>query len=66
VEVTCPILDPTIKKMLIDILNIQLADNQKARIIDADQKNDYVLRGNRRKVRSQEEIHTYLSRLEEP
>jgi len=64
VEVSCPILDPAIKKMLLDVMNIQLADNQKARIIDADQKNTYVPRGNRRKVRSQQEIHKYLSRLE--
>ncbi|MFA5549820.1 MAG: polyphosphate kinase 1 [Porticoccaceae bacterium] len=61
VEVSCPILDPAIKGMLIDIMDIQLADNQKARIIDADQKNAYVQRGNRRKVRSQEEIHEYLA-----
>src|SRR5690606_5158773 len=29
VEVTCPIYDPAIKKMLIDIMDIKLADNQK-------------------------------------
>src|SRR5690606_41274256 len=63
VEVSCPIYDPAIKKMLSDIMAIQLADNQKARIIDADQKNAYVSRGNRRKIRSQEEIHDYLTRL---
>ncbi|MFA5493184.1 MAG: polyphosphate kinase 1 [Porticoccaceae bacterium] len=65
VEVSCPIYDPAIKKMLSDIMAIQLADNQKARIIDADQKNAYVSRGNRRKIRSQEEIHDYLTRLAE-
>ena len=65
VEVSCPILDPAIKRMLIDIMDIQLADNQKARIIDADQKNAYVQRGNRRKVRSQEAVHDYLSAREQ-
>lgn len=60
VEVSCPIYDPAIRKMLIDIMDIQLADNQKARIIDSDQKNAYVQRGNRRKVRSQEDIYDYL------
>ncbi len=64
VEVSCPILDPGLKKMLIEILDIQLADNQKARIIDADQKNHYVPRGNRRKVRSQEDLYDYLLRVE--
>lgn len=60
VEVSCPIYDPAIKKMLIDIMDIQLADNQKARIIDSEQKNAYAPRGNRRKVRSQEDIYDYL------
>jgi len=65
VEVSCPIYDPAIKKLLIDIMDIQLADNQKARIIDSEQKNAYVPRGNRRKVRSQEAIHDYLSAREQ-
>ena len=67
VEVSCPIYDPAIKKMLIDIMDIQLADNQKARIIDSEQKNHYMPRGNRRKIRSQEEIYDYLcSQVEKP
>ncbi|MEQ9567992.1 MAG: hypothetical protein RLN85_19650, partial [Pseudomonadales bacterium] len=60
VEVTCPIYDPEIKARLIDILGIQLADNQKARIVDPQQTNKYVSRGNKRKLRSQEEIYKYL------
>ena len=46
--------------MLIDILDIQIADNQKARVIDAKQTNTYVSRGNRRKVRSQERVYKYF------
>src|SRR5690606_10774886 len=61
VEVTCPIYDPAIKKLLITIMDLQLADNQKARIIDADQRNHYVPRGNKRKLRSQESIYRLLS-----
>jgi polyphosphate kinase len=60
VEVTCPIYDPAIKKMLIAIMDIQLADNQKARIIDADQTNAYRSRGNKRMVRSQEAVYRFL------
>ena len=60
VEVSCPIYDETIKKTLIDILDIQIADNQKARIIDAKQTNEYVSRGNRRKIRSQKRVYEYL------
>lgn len=61
VEVTCPIRDPALKRTLLDIMDIQLADNQKARIIDADQTNSYLPRGNKRKVRSQEAIYHYLA-----
>ena len=60
VEVSCPIYDEKIKKTLIDLLDIQISDNQKARVIDTRQKNEYVQRGNRRKIRSQEQIYDYL------
>jgi len=60
VEVTCPIYDPKIKQKLIAITDIQLADNQKARIIDASQRNAYKPRGNKRKNRSQEAIYRFL------
>ncbi len=42
VETACPIYDDTIKQELIDILNIQLAENVKGRKLDNDQSNDYV------------------------
>jgi len=61
VEVTAPIYDPAIKKLLISIMDIQLADNQKARVIDGSLENSYVQRGNRRKIRSQEQIYRFLS-----
>lgn len=60
VEVTCPIYDKQIKQKLIAITDIQLADNQKARIIDASQRNAYKPRGNKRKNRSQEAIYRFL------
>jgi polyphosphate kinase len=41
VEVAFPIYDSQIKKTLRSIFEIQWKDNQKARIIDKDQKNDY-------------------------
>ncbi len=59
IEVATPILDPTIKKELIDIVNIQLKDNQKARILDSELVNKYVpLVG--KKYKSQEETYNYL------
>ena len=41
VEVTCPVLDKKIKKELQDYLDIQLNDNVKARVINAEQDNTY-------------------------
>lgn len=44
VEAACPILDEDIQQELIEILNIQLSGNVKARILDNEQKNNYVTR----------------------
>ncbi|MEI6151820.1 MAG: polyphosphate kinase 1 [Chitinophagia bacterium] len=60
IEVAVPILDLKIKKELIDIINIQLKDNQKARILDTDLNNNYVPSLRTRKVKSQVETHHYL------
>jgi polyphosphate kinase len=47
-----------------DILNLQLTDTLKARIIDEEQTNQYVPRGNRKKLRSQIEIYRYLKAID--
>ncbi|HEX2535538.1 MAG TPA: polyphosphate kinase 1 [Chitinophagaceae bacterium] len=60
VEVTCPVLDATLKQELIDILNIQLSDNVKARWLDNNQSNEYVRQDGMPQVRSQEETYHYL------
>ncbi|MEY4703001.1 MAG: polyphosphate kinase 1 [Bacteroidota bacterium] len=62
IEVACPIIDEGLKKELIDILEIQLQDNIKARILNNEQNNTYVNPRNRKKVRSQLEIYQYLSK----
>jgi len=59
IEVAAPILDPKIKKELIEIINIQLKDNQKARILDAELLNKYVP-SSRLKFKSQEQTYNYL------
>jgi polyphosphate kinase 1 len=59
VEASCPIFDESIKKELIDILNIQLKDNVKARILDSELENEYV-QTNGEHVRSQVETYNYL------
>ena len=61
VEAACPIYDKEIQQELIDILNIQLAENVKGRILDNEQSNTYVQRDeNKPEVRSQEAIYKYL------
>ena len=61
IEAACPIYDTEIQKELIDILNIQLAENVKGRILDNEQRNEYVVREKGEpEVRSQEQIYEYL------
>lgn len=60
VEAAVEITDKELKQELIDILNIQLADNIKARILDDELSNQYVSPAGNKKVRSQIEIYNYL------
>jgi polyphosphate kinase len=61
IETACPILDPDIQKELIAILQIQLSENVKGRILDNEQLNEYVKRSNRTpKIRSQLATYNYL------
>jgi polyphosphate kinase len=64
VEAACPVSDPILKKELLELLHIQLADNVKARILDEDFENNYVFSQGSRKVRSQQEIYAYLFKKE--
>ena len=60
IEVAVPIVDPVIKKELIDIIHIQLKDNQKARILDIDLSNKYVPSEKASRFKSQEETYKFL------
>jgi polyphosphate kinase len=64
VEVGCPVYDPDAIKMIEDLLDLQFKDTLKARIIDEHQVNNYVKRGNRKKLRSQIETYNYLTKKE--
>jgi len=60
-EVAVKIQNPTLKKRLRDILEIQLSDNVKARILDSSLENKYIHSSEKQKeVRSQMEIYHYL------
>jgi polyphosphate kinase len=60
IEVTFPIYDTEIKKTLRSIYEIQWNDNQKARIIDQDQKNEYRGDDTGEIRRSQMDIYEFL------
>ncbi len=64
IEVGCPIYDKRLQQRIVDMTEMQFQDTLKARIIDKDQTNRYVRRGNRKKLRSQVEIYDYLKQLE--
>ena len=65
IEVGAPVLDPDLKDRINTIFRIQCNDNQKARIIDAEQKNEYVkISENAVPIRSQIAIHNFLEQLE--
>jgi polyphosphate kinase len=60
-EVVCPVEDPSLKQELIDMLNIQLSDNQKARLINGAEVNQYRRAADgETPVRSQISIYHYL------
>lgn len=60
VEAACPIYEEYIREELRQIIQIQLSDNIKARILDNEQHNQYVNPRNTKKVRSQVETYQYL------
>ena len=61
VEAACPVYNAELRQELIDILNIQLSENVKGRILDNNQKNRYIKRDEGDpSVRSQLAIHEYL------
>lgn len=62
IEAACPVFDKQLLQELKDILQVQLADNIKARILDNDLANQYVNPRNTKKVRSQVDIYNYLFR----
>ncbi|WP_018675075.1 polyphosphate kinase 1 [Riemerella columbina] len=60
VEAAVKITPPHLKQEVLDLLNIQLKDNMKARILDKNLNNHYVKGSKKKKMRSQIEIYHYL------
>ncbi len=59
IEAAVKITQKNLRKELLDILEIQLNDNVKARVLDKKLKNGYV-KGSEKRIRSQIEIYHYL------
>jgi polyphosphate kinase len=62
VEVAVRIMDPAIAVEIREMIDIQLQDNVKARLLDDALTNEYA-RDRGRKIRSQRQIHRYLSAI---
>ena len=61
IEVAVPIYDKKLQKELADFFKIQLRDNSKARILNAEQDNTYLKRGTR-KFRAQAMLENYFQK----
>lgn len=62
VEVALPVYDPEVKRQLARLLDLQLADNRKARRVEADGSNPYV-RNDEPPLRAQEAFREFLATL---
>ncbi|MFW5820307.1 MAG: polyphosphate kinase 1 [Bacteroidota bacterium] len=65
IEVSSPVFDKDLQKELKDIINIQLNDNVKARVIDEKQSNNYKNNHSPKQVRSQIELYKYYKSMSE-
>jgi polyphosphate kinase len=63
VEVACPIYDEEIKKELKKMLEIQLKDNSKSRILDPSLSNTYSKNNPDETFRAQEDFYNYIKSI---
>ncbi|MFK8054670.1 MAG: polyphosphate kinase 1 [Saprospiraceae bacterium] len=65
IETAFPIYDKVLRKRIIDLMEIQWADNVKSRTLDAKMKNTYRRTSQDLAIRSQVESYYYVKRLED-
>lgn len=65
IETTFPVLDPDLRKEIRDVVDLQLNDNVKARIIDRHNQNLYRRSSSDIPVRAQLETYFYYKRMQE-
>ncbi len=63
IEVAFPVYDKEIQKQLQKMIDLQLSDNVKARVIDREQKNEYLKDESDQKIRSQSDIYNLTKKL---
>jgi polyphosphate kinase len=63
IETVFPVYDEKLKKVIKDLVSIQLSDNVKSRIIDKEGKNQYIVDTGDIPVQSQIETYYYFKRL---
>jgi polyphosphate kinase len=63
IEVCFPVYSDKIKKQIREMINIQLKDNVKARLINKFQNNKYRKTSSSKKIRTQYEIYEYLNKI---
>ena len=63
IEVACPIYDESIKAELKEMLQIQLRDNSKARLLDPELLNNYSDGNTGIKYRAQEDFYNYIKSI---
>lgn len=63
IEVACPIYDEGIKNELKKMLEIQLKDNSKSRILDPELSNHYSKENSEQKFRAQEDYYNYIKSI---
>ena len=59
IEVSTPIYDKEIQKELMTMIQIQMKDNSKARLLNTENVNEYKRTESEQKVRSQFEIYDF-------
>ena len=62
VEAAVPIYSKKLQNEILQILQIQLSDNVKARVLDNHLQNEFVQKGKEKAVRSQQSTYTFLEK----
>ncbi|MCB8994630.1 MAG: polyphosphate kinase 1 [Bacteroidales bacterium] len=65
IEVSAPVYDKDLQEELQHIIDVQLSDNVKSRIINETQSNPYKKQTGERAIRSQQELYNYYRKLSE-